>query len=54
MNYVIVVIAIVTLMCTVTWIVDGRKHFTGPRNIVIYADVEHEKVAHDGEGVVVA
>jgi len=54
MNYVIVVIAIVTLMCAVTWIVDGRKHFTGPRNIVIYADVEHEKVAHDGEGVVVA
>lgn len=33
MNYVSVVIAIVGLLCLGTWIVDGRKHFDGPREL---------------------
>jgi choline transport protein len=49
MNYVIVVVAIVTLMCAVTWIVDGRKHFTGPKNIVIFADVAPPGKVASGE-----
>lgn len=39
MNYVIVVIAIVTIMCAITWIVDGKKNFTGPpHDTVLYAE----------------
>ena len=28
-----VVLAIVTIMAVVTWIVDGRRNFEGPRNV---------------------
>lgn len=31
MNYVVVVVAFVCLLCAVTWSVSGRKHYQGPR-----------------------
>lgn len=33
MNYAIVVFTIVMIMCGVTWVVDGRKHFQGPSDL---------------------
>lgn len=33
MNYAVVVLAIVLLMCGITWAVDGRKHFVGPADL---------------------
>ncbi|RSH84156.1 uncharacterized protein EHS24_005660 [Apiotrichum porosum] len=33
MNYAIVAFAVVLIMCGVTWLVDGRKNFTGPRDL---------------------
>lgn len=33
MNYVSVVLAIVFLMCLLTWFVDGRKNFKGPTDL---------------------
>lgn len=33
MNYVSVVIAIVFLLCLITWLIDGRKNFHGPTEL---------------------
>jgi hypothetical protein len=33
MNYAVVVLAIITIISVCTWVVDGRKHFTGPRDL---------------------
>jgi hypothetical protein len=33
MNWVIVVFGIVMLMCGLTWVIDGRKNFTGPSEL---------------------
>ncbi len=49
MNYVIVVVAIVTIMCAATWLIDGRKHFLGPQHIVIYSDLPDKKGSAFGE-----
>ncbi|KAM0786528.1 hypothetical protein ACM66B_001985 [Microbotryomycetes sp. NB124-2] len=33
MNYTVVVLGIIVIVAAVTWIVDGRKHFIGPRDL---------------------
>lgn len=33
MNYVSVVVALVAVLCLITWFIDGRKNFHGPREL---------------------
>jgi amino acid transporter len=33
MNYAVVVLGVVLIMCAVTWLIDGRKNFSGPTHL---------------------
>ncbi|WWD20084.1 hypothetical protein CI109_104558 [Kwoniella shandongensis] len=49
MNYAVVVLAIVTIISVLTWIIDGRKNFIGPRDLgalleLARSEVDREKV----------
>lgn len=38
MNYVVVVVAFVCLLCGVTWFVSGKKHYQGPNVKVVVSE----------------
>lgn len=41
MNYVVVVMAIVYVLCAITWFVDGRKNFLGPSELEERLAISH-------------
>ena len=38
MNYVVVVVAFVCLLCGITWLVSGKKHYQGPKVKVVVSE----------------